>query len=144
MKTLNVVLIASSLFLLPLVSFAHGGGDHIKGTLSATDESSLTVATVDKKQVRVTVDASTKFEKAGAPATQGDLTVGERVVVHTATADKSGQARAVLVKFGIPRTAGRSPHRSRARRACARSYWRRSSELVISESSPLPSALSAA
>ena len=84
-------------------ALAHGGSEHLMGTVKAVDDQSLTVDTKNRKEAKVKVDADTKFEKSGQPATAKDLSVGDRVVVHT----RSGKGRqtAVLVKFGPQKTA---------------------------------------
>lgn len=99
---------------VPALAFGHGGGEHVMGTVAAIQPNTLTVETTEKKRVEVSVDDGTKFEKSGAPAAMKDLTVGERVVVHTAKPAKlakPGELKAVLVKFG-PRAAGGHEHRS--------------------------------
>lgn len=83
-----------------LVAFAHGGGKHYMGTVKAVEAGAITVTTKEEKDVTVSVDAATKFEKAGQAALPADLRVGERVVVHTAKSDKPGAPKAILVKFG--------------------------------------------
>jgi hypothetical protein len=93
---------AAAVFLFPVFSFAHGGGKHYLGTVKAVDEKAITIETQDKKEVTVTLDAKTKFEKSGAAATFKDVAAGERVVLHTAKPDKAGVVKAVLVKFGTP------------------------------------------
>jgi uncharacterized protein DUF5666 len=85
-------------------ALAHAGGKHVMGTVKAVDDQSLTVSTRDRKEVKVKFDAETRFEKSGKPASPKDLSVGERVVVHTRSA-KDG-APAALIKFGAQKTAG--------------------------------------
>lgn len=83
-----------------VVAFAHGGGKHYMGTVKTVEAGAITVASMDKKEVKINVDAVTKYEKAGKAALAADLVVGERVVVHTAKSAKSGPPKAILVKFG--------------------------------------------
>jgi hypothetical protein len=87
-------------------ALAHGGSEHLMGTVKAVDDQSLTVET-KSKEVKVKLDPDTKFEKSGAAATAKDLSVGERVVVHTRDA-KDGQT-AVLVKFGAKTKTAEAP-----------------------------------
>ncbi|HKA89960.1 MAG TPA: DUF5666 domain-containing protein [Haliangiales bacterium] len=86
--------------IIPASAFAHGGGQHIMGTVKAVDAKSLTVETTEKKQVKVAFDEQTRFEKAGASASAQDLSVGERVVVHTTTRPGVAEPVAIMVKFG--------------------------------------------
>ncbi len=90
------------LVLCPLAAFGHGGGEHFMGTVKSLDEKAITVETKDKKEVKISISAETKFEKSGMAATGKDLAVGEKVVVHTAKANKGEEPKAVLVKFGTP------------------------------------------
>ena len=99
-----LVVLALSWFAAPCL--AHGGGEHIMGTVATVEAKSLTVETTEKKRVTVTIDDGTKFEKSGVAAKVSDLSPGERVVMHTAKPDKSGQLKAVLVKFGQPPKGG--------------------------------------
>jgi hypothetical protein len=85
---------------LPASALAHGGGEHIMGTVKAVDATSLTVETKDKKEVKVLFDDKTKFEKGGATASAKDVSVGARVVVHTAKKAGATEPTAVLVKLG--------------------------------------------
>ena len=86
-------------FAFPLAALAHGGGEHVMGTVQAVADDGLTVETADKKSVRVAFDAHTRFEKDGAPSSAKELHAGDRVVVHAAKQHGPGDAVAVLVKF---------------------------------------------
>ena len=105
---MQTVKAAALSLLVPLIAFAHGGGDHVMGVVKSIDGKSITVETKDKKEVTLRLDGSTKFERAGASATAKDLSVGEKVVIH---AEKSGDMlHAEMVKFG--KSAGHGPHDS--------------------------------
>ncbi len=52
-----------------------------KGRITAMSGSNWTVATLKGGDVQVTVDASTRFGTRAKPATAGDFTVGETIVV---------------------------------------------------------------
>jgi len=68
------------LFLSTLV-FAHGNEKHVMGTVTKVDDGSIVVKTKEgDKNVMVTPD--TKFVKGTAAATQKDVKVGDRVVIH--------------------------------------------------------------
>ena len=70
------------------------------GTVKAIGDGAITVATKEKTEVKIKVDAMTKYEKSGQATSPEGLMVGERVVVHTAKSDKPGAPKAILVKFG--------------------------------------------
>ena len=73
-------------------------GARAQATSIKVDASTITVETKDKKQIKLLVDGSTKFEKSGSAAALKDLSVGKRVVIHAAK--KGADLTAVLVKFG--------------------------------------------
>lgn len=100
-RILMPVLFLMAAMLAP-AAWAHGGQDHLMGTVKAVDASSITVETKDKKETKVLVDANTKFEKSGAAAALKDLSVGDRVVIHAAK--KGSDLTAVMVKFGAAQT----------------------------------------
>ncbi|MCI0574466.1 MAG: DUF5666 domain-containing protein [Myxococcaceae bacterium] len=90
------------------VALAHGGGEHVMGTVKSIDATTLSVETKEGKQVTFHVDAQTQFEKSGAKTTVGDVKVGERVVVH---AMKHGtMLHATVVKFGKQQAAAPQKH----------------------------------
>jgi Cu/Ag efflux protein CusF len=62
--------------------FAHAGMEHVMGTVAAVTDSSITVDTVQHKQITVLLDPSTKFTCSNAQASLKDLKVGDRVVIH--------------------------------------------------------------
>lgn len=85
MKLITIICVTLSLALFALVSrpaMAHGGHEHVVGTVAAVDSQGLTVTTREDKSVRVTVDEHTKYERDGAPAALKDVASGQRVVVH--------------------------------------------------------------
>jgi hypothetical protein len=89
-----------ALGIVPLgrAAFAHAGQEHIMGTVKNIDDRSITVATKGKPEVTISLDPSTKFEKAGKAVSAKDVPSGARVVVH---AKRVGDGlRAVLVKVG--------------------------------------------
>jgi plastocyanin len=94
----QIALVAALAF--PVAAFAHGGGEHLMGTVKTIDAKGLTVETKEKKEVKVIFDDQTKFEKDGAASSAKELSAGTRVVVHTAKKQGAGDPVAVLVKFG--------------------------------------------
>ena len=90
------------LLILPMAARAHGGVEHIMGTIKTIAATSLTVEVKDKSEVKILLDDKTKFEKDGAPATAKDMTVGTRVVVDAKKKEGGGEPLAVLVKLGTP------------------------------------------
>lgn len=81
------------------IALAHGGGHDVMGTVKAFDASSLTIVTVEQKEVKVQLDDKTRFERDGAPIKAAEVAVGARVVVHTKTKEGAKEPTAVLVKL---------------------------------------------
>ncbi len=94
----QIALVAALVF--PAAALAHGGGEHIMGTLKAVNEKGITVETKEKNDVQVVFDDKTKFEKNGVASSAKELSAGDRVVVHTTKKEGSTDPVAVLVKFG--------------------------------------------
>jgi len=99
-RTLAVLFLMFGLVSLVL---AHEGMHHFLGKVTAVADNSITVETAGKesKVVTVFITPQTKFEKDGSPASQKDLKVGERVVVH-AKEVKDKKLEAAVVVFGKP------------------------------------------
>lgn len=100
MKSLLCVAVAVCLAAVPSLVRAHGGMEHVMGTVKSIEASSITVESTKKKDIVVVTNDKTRYEQSGKPATAKELTVGERVVVH---AKKSEAALlAEIVKWGQP------------------------------------------
>jgi hypothetical protein len=68
--------------LVAAAALAHGGEEHVIGTVTKVAPDSITVETTANKPVTVAVALETKFIKAKTPAKIADLNVGDRVVIH--------------------------------------------------------------
>lgn len=72
-----------SLALLPTIATAHGGEEHVIGTVTKISDTSVTVKTTAGKTVEVGFDAKmTTYERAKQPIQKTDIKVGDRVVIH--------------------------------------------------------------
>ena len=78
----RVLLIA--LAILPAIALAHGGLEHVRGTVAKVSDQSVTVTTTAGKTVEVLLDAQTTYARADQPIQKSDLKVGDRVVIHAA------------------------------------------------------------
>jgi Domain of unknown function (DUF5666) len=90
--TMCVVLIFST------VVFAHGNEQHVMGTVTTIDKDSISVSTQAGETKTVMVTPTTKYMRGQATATQKDLKVGDRVVIHAAP--MGNMLRATEVKIG--------------------------------------------
>src|ERR1700693_1500421 len=81
--------IAFVVALLPAVALAHGGFEHVMGTVSKISDASVTVTTAAGKSVDVALDAKTTYARATQALQRADLKVGDRVVIDAVkTGDK--------------------------------------------------------
>lgn len=100
MRRLSPAVISASFcaLLLSTVAFAHGGMEHVMGTVTAITDHSLSVKTRDGAVTTVEFDGETKFMKGDAAATVKDVQTGSRVVIHAQKHDSS--LHAATVKIG--------------------------------------------
>src|ERR1700739_3893288 len=72
-----------SLTLLPTIATAHGGEEHVTGTVASISDTSVTVKTTAGKTVEVGFDAKmTTYVRAKKPIQKTDIKVGDRIVIH--------------------------------------------------------------
>src|SRR5690242_7682093 len=76
--------------------FAHGGFDHVRGTVVAVANNVLTVKT-DKGNVDVKLDSKTELTKNDQKAEIADLKPGMRVVVDIPEGSKDKVAHSVKI-----------------------------------------------
>jgi hypothetical protein len=80
------------------LAFAHGGGEHVLGTVAATSSHSITVKTRSGETTEVELTQATKFMRSEAAVTLADVHPGDRVVVHTRK--QAGKLVAIEVQLG--------------------------------------------
>lgn len=88
--------IAAALFALSVPMLAHGGFDHVMGTVVKADMHSMTVKTA-KGDVDVTLNDKTEITRADQKAAVSDLKPGTRVVVDVIEGSKDHLAHSVKV-----------------------------------------------
>jgi len=87
-----------SLALLPTVATAHGGEEHVTGTVTKISDTSVTVKTTAGKTVEIGFDAKmTTYERAKQPIQKTDIKVGDRVVIHAMEMNEKMVAHSVEV-----------------------------------------------
>jgi hypothetical protein len=143
----QALMMALFLGLAALPSLAHGGGPHLKGTVSANAADQITVKRLDGHDSQATVTSETRFMRGKAVGKREELHQGDRVVVHTrkkgdtleaveihygAAAKKAPQARA-----GDALLYARCNHRAR-RGARARSGSNTPLALAAASAAPVP------
>ena len=92
-----------AVLLLSVSAYAHGGFEHLRGTVTQITATTLTIEIMNKSTKStstktVTLADHTTFEKSGKPAELKDLKVGDRVIVEV----PEGKSEAHIVKFGAP------------------------------------------
>ena len=100
MKLRALVLIVC-ISLIAAAALAHGGEEHVIGTVASVTKDSITVKTTANTLVTVAVVPQTTFNKNKAAAKLSDLSVGDRVVIH-AKESTEGKLVADTVQFSTP------------------------------------------
>jgi hypothetical protein len=77
----RIITLVAALLVAGTVAFAHGGYDHVRGTVTKIAGQSLTVQTPDKSEKTLTLTDKTTFKQGGKSVGLSALQVGDRVVV---------------------------------------------------------------
>ena len=93
-----VLTLAAGLLGFAASALAHGGFDHVRGTVVKVANNVLTVKT-DKGEVAVKLDAKTELTKNDQKAVIADLVSGVRVIVDIPEGAKDKPAHSV--KIGV-------------------------------------------
>src|SRR5215813_10246818 len=88
--------------LLASYAFGHGDEKHVMGTVTKIDGDTISVQTPSAGEKTVNIGTGTKFLKGQAAATQQDLRVGDRVVIHAKP--NGDRLEATEVKIGTTAT----------------------------------------
>src|SRR5476651_752198 len=114
MKTRILILVAC-ISMIAGAALAHGGEEHVIGTVSKVTPDSITVKTTANKMVTVGVVPATKFTMGKMAMKIDGLKVGDRVVIH-AKEPKEGTLVADTVDFSTPKAApGATGHAATAK-----------------------------
>src|SRR5882724_4530352 len=97
----QALMMAMFLGLAALPALAHGGGPHLKGTISAISADQVTVKDADGHESQAKITPQTRFIRSKAVGSREDLHQGDRVVVHTRK--KGDGLEAVEVRYGATR-----------------------------------------
>src|ERR1700690_4615786 len=83
--------------ILAATTLAHGGFEHVMGTVSKVSAQSVTVTTAAKKNVEVGVNAKTTYTKGDKAVTAADMKVGDRVVIDATEVNEALTAASVKI-----------------------------------------------
>jgi len=87
-----------ALALLPTIATAHGGEEHVTGTVTKISDTSVTVKTTAGKTVEVGFDAKmTTYARAKQPIQKTDIKIGDRVVIHAMEVNEKLVAHSVEI-----------------------------------------------
>src|SRR5579864_526631 len=87
-----------SLVLLPTIAAAHGGEEHVIGTVTKISDTSVTVKTTAGKTVEVGFDAKmTTYERGKQPIQKADIKVGDKIVIHAMEVNEKLVAHSVEI-----------------------------------------------
>jgi hypothetical protein len=110
MNTTIRLLAIICLALAPAIVLAHGGLEHVMGTVAKVSDTSLTVTTTTGKSVQVNCDAKTTFSRASKPIQKADVQVGDRVVIHAEEIEEGKTYLGRTVEIGAAaKTAAKTP-----------------------------------
>ena len=76
------ILAVAAFALLPAIATAHGGEEHVIGTVAKISDTAVTVKTTAGKTVDVGFDAKTTYERAKKPIGKTEIKVGDKIVIH--------------------------------------------------------------
>jgi hypothetical protein len=76
------LLAVMALAFLPTLVYAHGGEEHVVGTVAKISDTSVTVKTTAGKMVEVSFDAKTTYARSKAPVQKAEIKAGDRIVIH--------------------------------------------------------------
>ena len=96
-RTLVAIFALAVLALLPATVFAHGGEEHVIGTVTRISDTSITVKTRAGKTVEVGFGTKTTFAQAKKPIQKSDIKVGDRVVIHAVEVNEKLVAHTVEI-----------------------------------------------
>lgn len=102
-----VVLFLATAFFAAVQLFAHGGFEHVMGTVTKITARTVTVMTAANKTVDVAINDKTTYARGTQKIAIGDLKVGDRVVIDATGEDP--KLVAASVKVGAAGTAAPAP-----------------------------------
>jgi len=105
MKQLHTLALAMALMVS--FAYAHGGMEHVMGTVADISATSITVITTDGKTHIVLLTAETRYAKESTAITVSDIKVGDAVVIHATR--KNDELTAAEVKVGPAASHLRNP-----------------------------------
>src|SRR5262245_5862504 len=98
MRNIKMLVLAAAALV-----YAHGGFEHVMGTVKAVTAQTVTVETTAHKMVEVKLDAKTKYTRNDKVAAFADMKVGDRVMIDAKEeANKSLTADSIKLGYTAP------------------------------------------
>jgi hypothetical protein len=106
--TTKALAVTVALALFGVQMFAHGGFDHVTGTIASVEGNVVTVKT-PKGDVAVKMDEKTELSKGTAKASAADLKPGTRVIIDIPEGSKEKVAHSI--KIGVAAAVDTQSHK---------------------------------
>ena len=95
---IHVALLAIvSLALLPAIATAHGGEEHVTGSVTKISDTSVTVKTTAGKTVEIGFDAKTTYARGKESIQKTDIKIGDKIVIHAGEVNEKLVAHTVEI-----------------------------------------------
>src|SRR5688572_20009305 len=95
-----IVLVAAFVLSAGIV-YAHGGNDHLTGTITAIEGDHIQIKDQAGKTVMVMLGKTTKYLKSEKPSTKAELKVGTRILVDAKMDEKMKMYSAQEIQIGV-------------------------------------------
>jgi hypothetical protein len=103
MRNITRTIIKACLLAVSVTAaLAHGGFEHVMGTVTTISTQSVTVTTAAKKAVKVGINAKTTYTRGEKTVAASDMKVGDRVVIDATEVNEA--LVAASVKLGAAPT----------------------------------------
>lgn len=102
-----IVLLAAFVLSAGIV-YAHGGNDHLTGTITAIEGDHIQIKDQAGKTVMVMLEKTTKYLKSEKPSTKAELKVGTRILVDAKMGEKMKMYSAVEIQIGVAAPAAKA------------------------------------
>ena len=97
------------------MAFAHGGAEHVMGTVVKVSADTIEVKTTKGQTKQIMYDAKTPFTKAGAKIQASEVKEGDRVVIDVhEMKEMNGMLQADSVKVGSGKSKTAAKEKSHA------------------------------
>lgn len=101
-RILGAVLALFAAAFAPAIALAHGGEEHVTGTVAKISDASVTVKTAAGKSVEVGFDAKTTYTRAKKTIAKTDIKVGDKIVIHAVEVNEKLTAKTVEIGSATP------------------------------------------